>query len=640
MRKKSQIFKIIIFFIFFLIITGIFILSIININKLRNRTSSPNVLFILLDAARADHFSCYGYKKKTTPCIDEISKKGVIFLNNYSPATHTHGSLPKIFFSRYFSLPIFYSYSWGAWGVDTERPNTILKQYDSQQILLPEVLSINGYKTVLFSSHPWFAKDTYMVNKFDEHYSSQTEYNTPIVEKTILKINSWLEINKNHKFFLYWHIMSPHQPYPIKEEDKEFLKGYRDISIENVKEKINKLHLLPEVKLNNEELNIFKGLYDSNLKHTDRYIGLLYDKLTKLGLDNKTVIIITADHGEHLGDHGLLVHGDPPWDSVIHIPLIMVSPPVLPSGILAKGLTESIDIMPTILDILNIKLPKNKSMDGVSLLDFISNPDKGKKVVFTHDSIYTGIYKYIISKNLLYDLRKDPGEKQNIAKQNPELKEELAKKFQLTMLPYKKRYENSKRKDAPTKSFIFYITDFRIYPDEALEKCYESKINLAFLKKRNFKKPWLLNDANPRWGLIPVPKKYPLPPLKLSAQIPNGIYKVFIQFGSPDNIIPSLDKFRFRFSHQKPFISPNHLEILKTPQRDFFYFYLDLGIASIKKEIINIEIDFSFSDDDLFIMRHIKFTPITSSSQTINKSIDEEELRKKIESLKALGYIN
>ena len=141
--------------------------------------------------------------------------------------------------------------------------------------------------------------------------------------------------------------MCPHEPYIDGVEDKEFLSGADEKTIEIVKEKMEGRHEQSSDIFNKEEIKCLTGLYDSNLKYADGLVWALYEKLQALGVLNKTLIVITADHGENLGDHNLIGHGSDSWNSVVHTPLIIVYPSLIPKETKVKGLTESVDIMPT-----------------------------------------------------------------------------------------------------------------------------------------------------------------------------------------------------------------------------------------------------------------------------------------------------
>ena len=157
-------------------------------------SSRPNILFIILDAARADHFSCYGYEKNTTPNIDSISQKGSIFLNHFSNETSTLGSISKMLFSRYFTKLIF-NLDLNDWGIPCMHPKRILQDFDSQQVFLPKILSKHGYETVIFENLPWLTSDCYMAKSFDKVFTFVEN------DDVLTSAASWINNNSNQRFF-------------------------------------------------------------------------------------------------------------------------------------------------------------------------------------------------------------------------------------------------------------------------------------------------------------------------------------------------------------------------------------------------------------------------------------------------------
>ncbi|MEA1926856.1 MAG: sulfatase [Candidatus Auribacterota bacterium] len=599
----------------------------------------PNVVFILLDAARADHFSGYGYDKKTTPRIDAIGRGGAVFLKNFVPATETYESLPRIFTSRYFSEPIFQMDTW-SWGTRRESPRTIFKKFDDQQVLFPNLLSDAGYRTAFFHNHPWFMEKTDLARSFDESFFFPTADREPIDDQMVDAVLSWIAEHKGERFFLYYHIMSPHQPYPPKDEDLEFID----------KEELNKLNAVREKfkkKGGNargwtkEELELFGVMYDSNLKHTDGQIGRLYDWLVKLGLAKNTLCIITSDHGELLGQHGNLGHGGLPWEGLIHVPLIMVYPPGIPPGRRIAGLTESIDIMPTILDICNLLLPPGKSMDGESLKKLFNNPHGGKEAVFSKDSIRTEEYKYLINKDYLFDLRKDPGETMNISSGKPVfLKKELKGRFNKFMKKYRERYRDAVRNRAPKFSFYYPIFEFKILPQGDYETYYNEKPPWESLNEDRFIKPWILNKSNRQGYLLCLPKNGKPPPLAMSARIPNGSYRIQAFVAPMQKLALTRGKtgFRARFADFRKFQEPGEIILFEEEGEDPAY-YLDYGPVTVSDETFSIELDFSPPEDTTCILYHIKFIPIQLQKRKPDL-LGPDEINKRRKDLRSLGYFN
>jgi arylsulfatase A-like enzyme len=601
----------------------------------------PNVFFIILDAARADHFSCYGYKKNTTPNIDAISRKGAIFLNAFSQDMHTIGSLPKIFFSRYYSASSFQFDGW-QWGIKQENPQDVYGKFQNQQqISLTKALSLYGYQTVFFSGLGLTKQDDF-VREFNEFYL--TSGNFP--EGDIVPIDTWLEKNKNGRFFIYWHIVLPHYPYNPKNEEKEFLSDIEASDIEKVRAKsLNYKEKADDFKSavgwNENELDILRRLYDGNLKHADKLLGSLFDKLKELSLEKNTLIVISADHGENLGEHGYLQHGGPPFDSVTKIPLIIVYPPIVPAGIKADSLSESIDIMPTILDICGIRLPFGKSMDGISLLKSIHNPKRGKTAVFTNRSIRTKKYKFMRIQNALYDIEKDPGEEQDIAKDNPLIIEELRVRFWKSMRPHLKRQKTTINASLLNFPFYFPISNFSIELKHKIRP-RENYINnsTAILDNTSLEEPCLFNSDENKESFLYIPNANEYPLITFATSLPNGTYQVLILLETLPNEPFSLQRyyFNFRFNNFGPFIT-TYKGILarKLPRPSFYYF--DLGKTQIKNRNFSLEVQLLPQNNKPYIIRHIKFVPKGCLDIIQAKELNEEEIRKRIENLKSLGYL-
>lgn len=608
-----------------------------------SKASLPNVLFIVLDAARADHFSCYGYNRNTTPYIDAISREGVIFLNNFSQATRTLDSLPKIFFSRYFSIPTFQLDTW-LLGSKHERPYTNFKKFDDQQISLTKVLSLNGYRTVLFSELSLNKKD-YFVQDFDESYLVPYIFPLNIISSLI----SWVEKNKEEKFFICCHIMSPHEPYSPKDDEKEFFTDAENDDVERARKKITRCIDKRDDSTagwNQNELYILNGLYDSKLKQADKWVGSIYDKLKELNLEKNTLIIISSDHGKNLGEHNLFGHGSPTWDSVIKVPLIIVYPPLIPPGIKVRGLTESVDIMPTITDACGIKLPRGKSMDGVSLLKFIRNPDSAKKAVFATNSIRTKKYKYISDPEsgsflYVYDLDKDPGEEKNIASDKPLIRKKLQNRLERSMKPYSNRYEATKRINPPYFPFYFTISCFKITSMDIIERReYYIENTTSFLNETSLQEPCLFNLKNPEKNFFFIPKGGLSYPTTFSTNLPSGTYRIFVLLESLSEVsfFPQQLGFQFRFNPQNSFNFPYKIDLIRR-STGTSYCYLDLGETQVNEDNFSVEVKFQPLDNKPYIIHHIKFVPKGCQEEKQTEEFNEEELRRRIENLKSLGYL-
>ena len=457
-----------------------------------------NVVLIFIDTLRADHLSCYGYPKQTSPNIDRLAGESVVFTENFSPISYTLPGFMSIITSLY---------------PDSHGVLAVFKDKLSMKVTtLAEVLHMYGYKTAWFgpSSDPQTSLSAGYGRGFDEtpKFPRTPEYK----EKQILC--DWLEANKDKKFFLNFHTYRVHAPYflsleykqkftkekmegiPVTLEEYDLLvfKLIQDALVkksgpvwddmgdklaaefsakgwfegEATQEKLkamnsyflsnkqidrwvriskirNTVYFLKVDPKNPAAMSYLEALYDGCILEYDaKVIGPVMDKLKSLGLYDKTIVIICADHGEEFGEHGHFGHGSTLYDEVIHVPLIMHFPGQQ-GGKKIDMLTSNVDIMPTLLDLLDIPVPHQAQ--GKSLKDFIY----GKKTELPYaavlgqlpnaSSLHSAKWKLVVdvwgSKNL-YDLSLDPGEKSNVFGDNLRLGFEMEaqlKKWE-TSLPF------------------------------------------------------------------------------------------------------------------------------------------------------------------------------------------------------------
>ena len=263
----------------------------------KNISSKPNVILIILDAARPDHFSCYGYEKDTTPSIDAIAQGGKVFLNHFAQSTNTYGSLRQLFSSRYFSKEIFEMDGW-CWGVKRTSPMSLMRDFDPEQTMLPAVLSMNGYKTAIFTQHAMHTKQTDLVKSFQVYYPIGLDQKAPF-SSIVDPVADWLSNNKKNSFFMYLHLMYPHSPYPKEFEKNEFLinangNPFTESQINNTKNKFSSTpnHIPYQEGFTEADYRCLRGLYDCNLNQADDIVGKVYAKLKKPFFP--AVVLLTA----------------------------------------------------------------------------------------------------------------------------------------------------------------------------------------------------------------------------------------------------------------------------------------------------------------------------------------------------------
>jgi arylsulfatase A-like enzyme len=267
-----------------------------------------------------------------------------------------------------------------------------------------------------------------------EGFESYTEFTSPHrdVWRKIQEIIGFIEKEKNNNFFIFFHSYKPHAPYnPIPPYDTMFSPDYSGPisgSIEQI-ERINS----GEVEVTPNDIEHLIALYDGDIREMDDQIAELLDYLKKEGLDKRTLIIFTSDHGEEFGEHGKVgVHSHTVYDELLLVPLVFHLPEILPGGAVFENQVQSVDILPTVLDIAGIKFEKT-DIHGRSLLPIVKEGNRNEKSRNAYSerlasdgnhyrSIRRPQFKYIMQDNkkrsivdhFYYDLKEDPKEQASL----------------------------------------------------------------------------------------------------------------------------------------------------------------------------------------------------------------------------------
>lgn len=397
----------------------------------RNR---PNVIFITLDALRADHLNCYGYKRNTSPNIGALAGRGVLFKQAISQASWTSASVSSVISALYPSHEIREA----GYALDPQDDNLI------------RVLKNKGYSTVIFSNAEPILGITLgrIKDVFDGFYIIRGG-----AGEVIRLANKWLNNNHRKSFFLWVYLYDTHWPYSAQSAYySEFLSDnlhpHLNVPI-TVKDGLKNEHYsfgtLPRHVVKNKitDTSYYIAQYDGCIKFADEQIGLLLKTLEERGLGDNTLIILFSDHGESLTGHKFFFnHSHFLYEGLIRVPLIMVLPGRLPKTVIEKQV-QLINIVPTVREILKIK--NNVQLEGKSLLPLIKNRmDQFDPYAFAETSykpspvcIRTEDWKLIRNRNTkyksrkleLYNLKDDPQELQNLANVRLEVVASLANRL-------------------------------------------------------------------------------------------------------------------------------------------------------------------------------------------------------------------
>jgi arylsulfatase A-like enzyme len=388
----------------------------------RETPHADNVLFIVLDACRADSMGCYGYARDTTPFIDTLARKGLLFERAYSAAPYTYSST----WSLYTSL---FPFQHGAPMVP-KRPSDSLP-------MIQKTLHDAGIVTGFACGNPW-SFDTGMAKGYDEFLPAYEHIflkNPP--ERTpggvTHRAMDFMFRHRKERFFLYAHYMLPHEPYvppaPFLNRFTTDLAQTMPATAEAIRS-VN----FGERGITGEELNQLKARYDENLLSADAEVAQLCQSLSALGIAEKTLIVVTADHGESFMEHGVLSHNLTVNEEVMWIPMVFSGPMLNDrAGERPAEIVRNVDLYPTLCAAMGA--PTSDSLEGRNLLSGAVGDDGirafGQATYDRHplEAYWWPRYKLIRDDYSacveVYDLAMDPKEKNNLATPAPVLTDYL-----------------------------------------------------------------------------------------------------------------------------------------------------------------------------------------------------------------------
>lgn len=377
-----------------------------------------NLILITIDTMRADYWSCNGSTKVKTPNLDQLARQGVNFLRARTPVPLTlpsHASILTALYPRNHGI----------------RDNAVYR-LDEKHLTLAEILKKHGYKTAAFVGSFVLDPRFGLAQGFD-HYDARTTGGATMLERPDAERNaqqvydsfvSWLQKDPAHKLYFVWlHFYDPHAPYEPP----------------------------PSFKRQSPS-----DPYAGEVAFTDSVIGKVVALLQSRKMIDQSIVAVVGDHGEGLGQHQEQTHSVLIYNSTLHVPMMILAPGLIPSGIQINELSRTIDLAPTILDYLSVS---DRLGEGQSLRWMIEKKGGTSAVEVLSESLYprlnlgwselfgieSGNYHFILAPNPeLYDLAKDPGEKQNIVRDLAKVAQDLRQKLQ----PYVKgALDNSKDTD-------------------------------------------------------------------------------------------------------------------------------------------------------------------------------------------------
>jgi arylsulfatase A-like enzyme len=331
-----------------------------------------HVILYVLDALRADHLSCYGYERLTSPHIDSLARDGVIFTNCFTSTTWTR--------------PVAASLLTGTYpGVHLTR--TRYEKFSSHLASMPEIFAAGGFETAAFNCMGNLASEIGFNRGFDTYLDLFREPNIlekrrnmsasdiivnsdaenialPLAEDVNKYFFDWLEKKKTANTFSFIWTIDTHEPYQPLNEFRRYSKPTK-VSNEGDTDDIRRATAKDRQRL--------IDLYDDEIYYNDNWIGEIIHFLREKGIYEEALFVVTGDHGEAFYDHGVYSHGHMPYDEIIRVPLIIKFPSNRYSDREIGGLVELIDIFPTLISYagLDSKIPPDTQVQGEDLLPLV-----------------------------------------------------------------------------------------------------------------------------------------------------------------------------------------------------------------------------------------------------------------------------
>ena len=414
----------------------------------------PNVLLVVLDATRASDLSLYGYPRPTTPDLERFAERAVVYDRAIATSCWSLPCHASIFTGLYPS----------AHGADDQR-----QFLDPRHPTMAGILADAGYRTIALCEkrdvgphtgmdrgfqhfdHGRRDRRAMLLRRLENGFGRLTGTRDAGLARTSRKLRSLLPrlAVAREPFFLFVSTVESHIPYrPPRRYDTFRPDGVSRRQAARVNQD-RWAYMSGRVPMRDDDFETLRALYDAGIRYADAGLGRIVEQLERLRLLDDTLVIVTADHGENLGEHGLMAHGYCLYDTVVHVPLLVHYPRGVASPGRVSHQVQGVDLLPTVLSLTGVQAPSSLALRGHDLLSSARHPfaiaeqarpdmatfhrrfpeadlrhhDRELRMVRTDDA------KFIWSsdgRHELYDLRADPGETRDLVRERPQQAGELA----------------------------------------------------------------------------------------------------------------------------------------------------------------------------------------------------------------------
>ena len=379
------------------------------------------VVLVVVDTLRADHLGLYGHDRETSPALDRAARRGRVYRRAFASSSWTLPSFGSILTGTRPSVH-------GAGGRIARPPGSDASLKWARPLSpdvpsLPALLAERGWATGAFLNNSWLLPHLGVDRGFGTYDAAPaTQLRNRSADATVEASLAWLDSVRERRFFAVVHFFEPHVGYrPHPSARGRFAAGiptrlrYQSISMGGIRRRLS--------RLTEEDRSFIRAAYDEEVLTTDLALGRLFDALRERGLWDRSLVILTADHGEELFDHGGFEHGHSMYQELLHVPFVVWGPGVRP-GVDDSPVSLE-DVAPTVLAAAGIEIPP--PVTGRSLLPNLREGTAlGRRTLVAQGALHGPDRRALVRWPMklvesvgappgLFDLRADPGERSDLA---------------------------------------------------------------------------------------------------------------------------------------------------------------------------------------------------------------------------------
>ncbi|MBW2290850.1 MAG: sulfatase-like hydrolase/transferase [Deltaproteobacteria bacterium] len=378
-------------------------------------SSAPNIILYIVDTLRADALGPYGNERVDTPAMDTFAREGTVFDNAYSQSSWTRASMASLLTSTYPAAH-------GA----VDRADLL----SESSLMLSEILGREGYHTGILTTNPNIGSFFGFDQGFDDFVElyARREVGRVAVDEletsaadVVRSAAEWIRAAPE-PYLLVVLAIDPHSPYTPPSSFDRYAGDYSG-PLDGTKQWINRK------QLSSAEKSRVRSLYLGEVSYSDSAFGTLLRQIDEMDARDKTIVALTSDHGEEFWEHGARGHGKTLFEETLRIPLILRYPPAVEAGRRVVRTVESIDIVPTLLELAGVSVPD--VLDGRSLL----SPQASDRAGLTYSSLqlqdhrleavrdddWKWIWRPDTQRGALYDLSRSESEAEDVSDAHPEV---------------------------------------------------------------------------------------------------------------------------------------------------------------------------------------------------------------------------